>query len=111
MPPWTLPGPRPSPDPRIQVHVNEANLGDYPNRNRAASLARGTYLKYLDADDMLGRWTLDMMVDAMDMHPDAALGLVDYSRPAPHWPEQLSPEEAYRPVLLRKNQTCSSVLP
>lgn len=82
-------------DPRIRVHVNENNLGDYPNRNRAASLAQGTYLKYLDADDMLGRWTLDMMVDAMDMHPDAALGLVDYSRPAPHWPEQLSPEEAY----------------
>lgn len=82
-------------DPRIRVHINEVNLGDYPNRNQAAALARGTYLKFLDADDMLGRWTLDMMVDAMDMHPKAALGLVDYSRPAPHWPEQLSPSEAY----------------
>ena len=82
-------------DPRILVHVNETNLGDYPNRNRAASHARGTYLKYLDADDMLGRWTLDMMVDAMKMHPEAALGLVDYSMPAPHWPEQLSPEQAF----------------
>ena len=38
-------------DSRIQVYVNEKNLGDYPNRNRAAELASGTYLKYLDADD------------------------------------------------------------
>ena len=82
-------------DERIQLHLNESNLGDYPNRNKAASLARGQYIKYLDADDMLGRWTLDMMVDAMDMHPDAALGLVDYSKPGIHWPEQLSPEEAF----------------
>ena len=27
-------------DPRLQVHVNEKNLGDYPNRNRAASLVQ-----------------------------------------------------------------------
>ena|SRR5674476_1029541 len=37
-----------SKDPRVSVHINEKNLGDYPNRNRAASLARGRYLKYLD---------------------------------------------------------------
>ncbi|HEV2714429.1 MAG TPA: glycosyltransferase family A protein, partial [Terriglobales bacterium] len=40
-------------DSRVQVHVNEKNLGDYPNRNRAASLARGKYLKYLDSDDVI----------------------------------------------------------
>lgn len=83
-------------DHRIKVHVNPINLGDYPNRNKAASLATGEYLKYVDADDMLGRWTLDNMVDAMALHPNAALGLVDYSRPAPHWPKQLSPEETFR---------------
>lgn len=82
-------------DSRIQVHVNPKNLGDYPNRNKAASLATGEYLKYVDADDMLGRWTLDNMVDAMELHPKAALGLIDYSKPAPHWPQQLSPKDTY----------------
>jgi glycosyltransferase involved in cell wall biosynthesis len=36
-------------DKRIKVYVNEANLGDYPNRNKAASYAEGKYLKYVDA--------------------------------------------------------------
>ena len=38
-------------DARIRVYINERNLGDYPNRNRAAQYAVGTYLKYVDADD------------------------------------------------------------
>ena len=38
-------------DARVMVHVNEKNLGDYPNRNRAASYAKGMYIKYLDSDD------------------------------------------------------------
>src|SRR5207245_7643788 len=28
-------------DPRVRVDVNDRNLGDYANRNRAAALARG----------------------------------------------------------------------
>src|SRR4051812_47750099 len=38
-------------DKRVKVYVNEKNLGDYPNRNKAASYATGKYLKYVDADD------------------------------------------------------------
>lgn len=40
-------------DERIQVYVNEKNLGDYPNRNKAATYAKGKYLKYLDSDDKI----------------------------------------------------------
>ena len=40
-------------DARIKVYVNDKNLGDYPNRNKAASYAKGKYLKYLDADDLI----------------------------------------------------------
>ena len=36
-------------DARIKVYVNAQNLGDYPNRNKAASYAKGKYIKYLDA--------------------------------------------------------------
>jgi len=40
-------------DKRINVYINETNLGDYPNRNKAASYANGKYLKYLDTDDLI----------------------------------------------------------
>ena len=40
-------------DRRIKLYVNEINLGDYPNRNRAASYARGQYLMFVDSDDIL----------------------------------------------------------
>ena len=83
-------------DARIQVYVNEKNLGDYPNRNKAAELAKGKYLKYLDADDKHGRWILSVMVDAMDEFPEAALGLLNsrpsYDNPSP-FPICIEPPE------------------
>jgi glycosyltransferase involved in cell wall biosynthesis len=35
-------------DKRIRLYINEKNLGDYGNRNKAASYATGKYIKYLD---------------------------------------------------------------
>lgn len=40
-------------DGRIKVYVNEANLGDYPNRNKAARMARGKYIVFTDSDDWM----------------------------------------------------------
>lgn len=62
-------------DRRIQVYVNERNMGDYPNRNQAASYAKGKYLKYVDSDDAIYPETLAIMVGAMEQHPDAALAI------------------------------------
>ena len=74
-------------DDRIQVHENPVNLGDYANRNRAASFASGKYLKYLDADDLIYPHSLELMVEAMERHPEAALGLslnqIDPDQPYP----------------------------
>ena len=39
-------------DPRVRIFINEENLGDYPNRKRAAFYASGKYIKYVDADDI-----------------------------------------------------------
>jgi glycosyltransferase involved in cell wall biosynthesis len=61
-------------DSRIRVYVNEQNLGDYPNRNKAASYARGQYLKYLDSDDAIYPHGLEVMVSAMTRFPEAGLG-------------------------------------
>ena len=62
-------------DVRIKVYVNDKNLGDYPNRNKAASYAKGKYLKYLDADDLIYPRGLEVMVHTMEQFPEAALGI------------------------------------
>ena len=83
-------------DPRVRVQVNEQNLGDYPHRMRADNLARGRYLKYVDSDDLIYRHSLAIMVEAMEAHQDAALGL-SHSAPeaeAPY-PWRLMPHQAW----------------
>ena len=84
-------------DRRIHVVTNAKNLGDYPNRNQAASYATGTYLKYLDADDLLYPHSLAIFVSSMDSHPDAALGLSSYvvQHPQP-FPLHFPPGAAFR---------------
>src|SRR6186713_1635409 len=49
-------------DSRIKIYENEKNLGDYPNRNRAATYAKGKYLKYIDADDYIYPWGLELLI-------------------------------------------------
>lgn len=84
-------------DSRVSIHINEKNLGDYPNRNRAASLASGRYLKYIDSDDYIYPHGLAVIVNMMEQFPEAALGIgslpEDAGRP---YPFQLLPREAYR---------------
>ncbi|MCW3789196.1 glycosyltransferase family 2 protein [Plebeiibacterium sediminum] len=62
-------------DKRINVYVNEKNLGDYPNRNKAASYAKGKYIKYLDSDDLIYPHGLEVMVTSMELFPKAGFGI------------------------------------
>ncbi|HEY4334412.1 MAG TPA: glycosyltransferase family 2 protein [Puia sp.] len=64
-----------SADRRVRLYENEANLGDYPNRKRAASYARGKYLKYLDSDDKIYDFGLEYCVEQMEKEPQAAVGV------------------------------------
>lgn len=82
-------------DKRIKIFVNEKNLGDYPNRNKAASLATGKYLKYLDSDDIMYAHCLEVMVDAMEKFPDAAFGLSAISDPERPYPVCINPHGIY----------------
>ena len=85
-----------SQDSRVRVYVNDMNLGDYGNRNRAASHATGRYLKYVDADDYIYSHGLDVMVRMMDAFPSAGYGLCS-QRPLGNrpYPILLEPREAY----------------
>lgn len=91
-------------DARVRVYGNEKNLGDYPNRNRAASYARGKYLKYLDADDLIYKYSLAYMVEAMECFPEAGLGIsyntIDDLQPYPHL---FTPEQTYQTEYLGKS--------
>jgi len=84
-------------DSRIRVYQNEKNLGDYPNRNRAAWYAKGKYLKYVDSDDMIYPHALALFVAGMETFPDAAVGIMSQAdQDNKTFPYQLSPAEAYR---------------
>lgn len=57
----------------IKVYKNEKNIGDYPNRNKAASYASGKYLKYLDSDDLIYPFSLDIFYKSLEENPSCAL--------------------------------------
>jgi glycosyltransferase involved in cell wall biosynthesis len=63
-------------DDRIRLYVNENNLGQFPNRNKAASYARGKYLKYLDSDDKIFDFGLAYCVEQMEKSPECGIGMI-----------------------------------
>lgn len=84
-------------DERVKAILNEKNLGDYPNRNKAASLAKGKYLKYVDADDYIYPVGLEVLVTGMEKFPEAGYGLCSLPQDKfKIYPFVLSQEEAYK---------------
>lgn len=58
-------------DPRIAVHVNAVNIGSHENMNRVLELARGTFFRWISADDWLEPGCLSAAVAALRERPDA----------------------------------------
>ncbi len=84
-------------DPRVRVVVNPANLGDYPNRNRAAALAGGEFLKYHDSDDVMYPHCLATMLEPLRAEPRAGLALsASWCWPGGPCPMLLTPRMAYQ---------------
>lgn len=83
-------------DSRIRVYRNEINLTDYPNRHRAAGYAKGKYIKYIDSDDALYPYGLEIMVNRMEDFPEAALGLSKWGLSDRPFPVFLTPRESYQ---------------
>ena len=85
-------------DSRIRVNVNERNLGDYPNRNHAATLAGAEFLKYHDSDDLMYPYCLAVMVALLTAHPQASFALAPGARESPGGPcpMLLTPRLAYQ---------------
>lgn len=81
-------------DSRIQAYQNESNLGDYPNRNKAASYANGKYLKYIDSDDILYGHALHLFYSYLEAHKTCVLALGKNNFPSQPMPIVLSSREA-----------------
>lgn len=83
-------------DSRIKIHENEKNLGDYPNRNKAASFVSGKFIKYVDSDDYISPDGLMNMVESMEKFPGAGFGIsssfIDHEI---RYPVELKSREAY----------------
>jgi len=62
-------------DTRINVYINEHNLGDYANRNKAARYAKGKYLMWCDSDDFFFPNGVADCIHAMENFPDGGFGL------------------------------------
>jgi glycosyltransferase involved in cell wall biosynthesis len=81
-------------DSRIRVYVNQQNLGDYPNRNRAASYAIGEFLMFVDSDDKILKDGFAHCITAMEKFPEAGMGMLLKSKKAE--PFYLSAEEVIK---------------
>lgn len=84
-------------DKRISVYQNAENLGQFRNRNKVASYAKGKYLKYLDSDDILYFFGLELLVKSMEAFPEAGFGVMSLflDEGEKPYPILFCPEETY----------------
>jgi glycosyltransferase involved in cell wall biosynthesis len=62
-------------DTRIKVFVNEKNLGQFPNRNKAASYAKGEYMMYVDSDDKIFPDGFSRLIEIMNSNLESSFGM------------------------------------
>ena len=58
-------------DERIRLSVNQINIGLHENVNRVLRLSRGTYFRWISADDWLEQGSLSVCVRALDNNAGA----------------------------------------
>ncbi len=62
-------------DKRIKVYLNDKNLGDYPNRNKAITYAKGEFIMFVDSDDTIVEDGIDYCIKNLLRYPEAGLGM------------------------------------
>ena len=62
-------------DKRVRIFENERNIGQFKNRNRAAEVANGTFIFYVDSDDTVLPNGIELLVQTMRRYPNASFGM------------------------------------
>lgn len=82
-------------DDRIQLHVNEKNLDQFPNRNKAAGFAKGELIMSVDSDDTIKSDAIEYIVKQFENFPDAQFALI-YGQNDIKVPTSFQPEESIK---------------
>ncbi len=62
-------------DNRIKFFINDSNLGDYKNRNKASSYATGEFIMHVDSDDKILPEGIKMCVNSILKFPNSNFGM------------------------------------
>ena len=89
-------------DSRIRFYQNENNLGDYPNRNQAASYAKGKYILYVDSDDQIQPDAIAYCMKYFEAFPEADFSVI-YPHDDIQTPMMLDSEAAIRKHFYEKS--------
>jgi glycosyltransferase involved in cell wall biosynthesis len=63
-------------DPRIIRYRNEQNLREYPNRNKAISMAKGEWILFIDGDDIIYAHALSVLFGIFRKESDFAIAVM-----------------------------------
>jgi glycosyltransferase involved in cell wall biosynthesis len=80
-------------DRRVRLNINKVNIGSHENMRRALDLSKGTFFRWISADDWLEPKCLSTCVRALEGRPDA-IGLTTWF--TIHTPEGQTRYEEYR---------------
>lgn len=92
-------------DPRVTAVRNKANIGEYRNRNQVIAAAKGRYLIFVDADDILYPHGLEFMGRMLDAFPESAMAIVRPWSEKIVYPYEISPRDMYRMEFLGRGAT------
>ena len=82
-------------DCRTKLYINETNIKQFPNRNKAISYANGLYVVFVDSDDTIHPDGISRLVKTMTQFPNTSFGMCYYRGDQPV-PFLLEGKEAIR---------------
>ncbi len=83
-------------DDRIIKIKNERNLGEYQNRNKAIALAKGEWIIFIDGDDILYEFGLEIMLSQAIKNIDCGMVITRPWDERILYPIKISPKQLYQ---------------